>query len=619
MLLTSEQLQKIRQIIEDHHDAFVVNTIGADVVPAEVLERLQAQGLIDVKVESIKDSYIYGQLMAMMQSDRIANMNYNEFKQYLRKNPIPLSEAETHALRMAQQNAGMYCKGLGNRVNITTGDILIEADAVLRARTEGIIRDATALNIARRETVQKLRSDLGWATEDWNRDWHRIAVTEKQNAMQHGVADYYRDEYGGDVLVAKRPMASACKHCLRVYLGSDGQPKIFKLRDLEENGTNVGRKANDYLPVVGVLHPNCCCMLVRVPDGWGFNEEGQLVPGGKLGKHYNSRKELVRAMREENEFQKAFALQDNIVFQDIPIGIENKKGAIRKWKDAEGNTGETKMLCGYGCIKRTNGIDEDEIDVFVGPDPKAEMVYIVEQQIPQTGLYDEQKTMLGFANQKDAEKMYQAHFDRPDFALYTTAMTVDQFKRWVQITKPNKGEMFTKSKSKLRLVIPLEKGLDANVGAATSQAGNRNVTGTGPNYIFQDIPPRPKPQSLKDVGYRPDSRELQEHFFEGFEGQNPLKVDKKVYELENQQRFVRPIVMPDEWGEAQEQAREGSEVRMQRLLDERIINAGRPKNTASVADEKETDRSLIDNDAEDEDEGKFEKKPKIERTPVLKE
>jgi hypothetical protein len=585
-LLTPEDLQEIRQIIEDHHDAFSVNTIGPETVPPDVLARLQDAGLVDVQVESIKDAYVYGQLLAMMQSEKIANMSYAEFKQHLRRNPVPLSAAEIHAIQMAQQNAGMYCRGLGNRVSNATGGILIEADARLRARTEGIIRDATAFNIARRETISQLRSDLGWATGDWKRDWHRIAVTEKQNAMQQGVADHYRSEYGGDVLVAKRAMPDACKHCKRLHNGPDGQPRIFKLRDLENNGTNVGRRAADWLPVVGTVHPNCQCQLIRVPEGWGFDEDGDLVPGGELGRVYEGPDDVLLSIRAEDDLQKAFKLQSQVVFQDIPIAIENKAGTIRRWKDAEGNSGETKMLVGYGYIKRTNGIDEDEVDVFVGPDPRAEMVYVIEQQIPQTGLYDEQKCMLGFGSQSDAEQMYQAHFNRLDFALYTTAMTVEHFKRWLQFSGKSKGEMF-KAKPEdrhLRLVIPLaKKSLDPMIGAATSQAGNRNVVGAGPNYIFHEMPRKPKPQSLKDVGYRPDSRELQEHFFQDFEAENPLKRDREVYEFPEHQRFVRPIEMPDDWEEAAEEAREGHEDRMAYLVDERIRNAGRPKNMAELA------------------------------------
>ena len=587
-LLTPEQLQEIRQIVEDHHDAFVVNTVGPEVVAPEVLARLRDQGLVNVKVESVKDAYIYGQLMAMMQSSQIASMSYEQFKQHVRRNPIPLSEAEIHAVRMAQMNAGQYCKGLGNRVNIATGDILIEADAALRARTEGIIRDATALNIVRRETVQRLKSDLGWATKDWARDWARIAVTEKQTAMQRGVADHYRARYGGDVLVAKRPMPDACRHCKRVYLGPDGQPRIFKLRTLEENGTNVGRKANDWLAVVGTVHPHCQCQLIRVPAGWGFNEEGEMVPGGELGEKYEGSSDLALALLQEGDLQKAFKLQGHLDFQGLPVAIENRKGTTRKWKAPNGESGQTKMYVAYGYIKRTNGIDEDEVDVFVGPDPRAEMVYIVEQQIPETGLYDETKCMIGFPNQKQAEQTYNEHYDRPGFMLYTTAMDMDQFKRWLQETAPKKGEMMEKGETEttppFRLVIPFQKARVPNyIGAATSRAGNRSPSpGTSANYIMADIPPRPVPQSLRDVGYRPDSRELSEHFYQDFEAENPLKVDKEVYHIQNPVRIVRPIKQPKEQEEAAAEAREGHEDRMFYLVNERIRNAGRPKNTADI-------------------------------------
>jgi len=584
-LFTAEQLQEIRQIIEDHHDAFVVNTIGSDAVPADVLARLREKGLVNVKVESIKDAYLYGQLLGLMQSDRIANMSYDEFKAFVKRNPVPLSEAEAHAVRMAQEMAGQACKGLGNRVNQRTGAIMIEADQGLRARTEGIIRDATALNTARRETVSRLKSDLGWASKDWTRDWNRIAVTEKQNAMQHGVADHYRKEFGGDVLVAKRAMPDACKHCKRLHNGPDGQPRIFRLSELEENGTNIGRKAADWLPVVGTVHPHCQCQLIRVPEGWGFDEDGDLVPGGELGVRYDGPEDVERSMRLEDGMQKAFRLQGHVNFKGLPIDIENRAGSIRTWDDGQGGHGETRMAVGYGYIRRTNGIDEDEIDVFVGPDPKAEMVYVIEQQNPKAGgLYDEHKCFVGFPNQPMAESVYLAHYDNPDFMLYTTAMTLDQFKRWIQETGPRKGEMMKASESKYRLVIPLSKARVAPiVGAAGSPAGNRAPSpGTSPNYIMQNVPPRPQPQSLGDVGYRPDSRDLAEGFFGDMDLENPLKVDREVYEFPESERIVRPVEIPEEWNEAQEQAREGADRRMKYLLTESKINAPRPKNTAEV-------------------------------------
>lgn len=586
LLLTPEQLQEIRQIIEDHHDAFAVNTIGAETVSAETLEALREKGLINVKIESVKDAYIYGQMLAMVQSGNVAGMDYSEFKSYLKRNPIPLSVAETHAVQMAQASAGQYCRGLGNRVNLATGATIIEADATLRARTEGIIRDATALNIARRETVQKLKSDLGWATKDWARDWKRIAVTEKQNALQRGIADHYRDQYGPDVLVAKRAMASACPQCQRAYNGPDGQPRIFRLSDLEANGTNVGRKAADTLPVVGAHHPGCLCQMIRVPDGWGFDEDGQMVPGGKLGVVYESEEDMERSLRQEDGLQKAFRLQGHVNFKGLPIAIENRIGTVRKWKDSEGNEGETEMTAGYGYIKRTNGADEDEIDVYVGPDPMSNTVYIVHQQDPATGTYDETKCIVGVSSAVQARALYDAHYDRPDFFSWMEEMTLDAFKRWTHGTAPAKGEMMTKAAPGLRMVLPMQKArVPAEVGAVTGRAAGRSPSqyGTGPNYIMGYIPRRPVPPSLAESGTAPTMRDLLDDFYHDFDMENPLKVDREAYSIrEPLKRVVRPIEIPKDVIEAQVAAREGHEQRMHYLLTEVSRNVARPLNTVEI-------------------------------------
>ncbi|MCK4858015.1 MAG: hypothetical protein KAT58_08610, partial [candidate division Zixibacteria bacterium] len=455
MLLTLDQLREVRQIVEDHHHAFVANVIDLAAVAPDIVKRLKAKGMIAPEVESIKDSYLYGQLVASLESAKVAKMSYGEFKKYLARNPIPLSAAEHHAVQMAQMSAAQYCAGLGNRVNLDTGAVLIEADAKLRARMVEEITDATAQNIARRQSVKSLKTDLGWIAKDWARDWTRIAVTEKQNAMQHGQADSYRKQYGDDVLVAKRVLAGACQHCMRVYNDPNGQPRIFKLSTLEANGTNVGRKAADYRATLGPLHPFCVCATVRIPAGWGFDAKGDLVPDGKLGYVYDDEGDLMLAMREEATLRKAFKLQGHIEYQGLSIAVENRKGSTRKWKDADGNTGKTKMQVAYGYLKRTRGADGDEIDCFVGPDPRAENVYVVEQLNPATDIYDESKAMIGFGSQDLAVACYREHYDKPDkFILTVSPMKMDQFKRWIGVTMPVKADGLQKG---LRLVIPLEK------------------------------------------------------------------------------------------------------------------------------------------------------------------
>jgi hypothetical protein len=436
MPLTPDQILEIQDIIELHHNAFIANTIGHDALPDEVIDELRDKGLLNKESKDlIKKIYEYGQVLGKLNSPQASQMSYNRFEDYIQKNPQPLTQMQQRAVRMAQVNAGQYCMGLGNVIEKDTGRTLIEADQRFRIAYEDKIKNLTALNAARRESIEKLRSDLGWSTGDWARDMKRIAVTEIMYSTQQGQADYLRKKYGEDVYVARIPNPGACKHCIRLHIGPDGQPRIFKLSTLEEHGSNVGRKQNDWQAVVGPVHPNCVCNMISVPKGWGFNEEGDLIPGGKLGEIYQEPEELERALIEENLFYKSLKAKVNIVFQGIPIAIETPKGDKRKWINGDGSIGETIMYgASYGFVKNTTSMDEEELDVFIGPFKDSPVVYIIDQKNPDNELYDEQKCMLGFRNEEHALNVYRMNYDNPDDFIYDcSSMDIEAFKRWCGI------------------------------------------------------------------------------------------------------------------------------------------------------------------------------------------
>ena len=436
MPLTPDQILEIQDIIELHHNAFIANTIGHDALPDEVIDELRDKGLLNKESKDlIKKIYEYGQVLGKLNSPQASQMSYNRFEDYIQKNPQPLTQMQQRAVRMAQVNAGQYCMGLGNVIEKDTGRTLIEADQRFRIAYEDKIKNLTALNAARRESIEKLRSDLGWSTGDWARDMKRIAVTEIMYSTQQGQADYLRKKYGEDVYVARIPNPGACKHCIRLHIGPDGQPRIFKLSTLEEHGSNVGRKQNDWQAVVGPVHPNCVCNMISVPKGWGFNEEGDLIPGGKLGEIYQEPEELERALIEENLFYKSLKVKANIVFQGIPIAIETPKGDKRKWINGDGSIGETIMYgASYGFVKNTTSMDEEELDVFIGPFKDSPVVYIIDQKNPDNELYDEQKCMLGFRNEEHALNVYRMNYDNSDDFIYDcSSMDIEAFKRWCGI------------------------------------------------------------------------------------------------------------------------------------------------------------------------------------------
>ncbi len=113
----------------------------------------------------------------------------------------------------------------------------------------------------------------------------------------------------------------------------------------------------------------------------------------------------------------------HIRIQGMDLSIENEKGTRRKpeWP---------KLHCDYGYIKRTTGADGDHVDVFVGPSPGSEIVYIIDQ-LNSIGKFDEHKAMVGFTSKQQAVEAYKKCYTSSQKVGRVTAMTVGQFKTWL--------------------------------------------------------------------------------------------------------------------------------------------------------------------------------------------
>jgi inorganic pyrophosphatase len=93
----------------------------------------------------------------------------------------------------------------------------------------------------------------------------------------------------------------------------------------------------------------------------------------------------------------------------------------------------------YGYIRGTVGKDKDHVDCYIGPNPEAETVFIVHQNDPTTGEYDEDKVMLGFDSENEARKAYLSQYDRLGFLGEIDAMDIETFKEKAFDPK-NKGK-----------------------------------------------------------------------------------------------------------------------------------------------------------------------------------
>ena len=132
-----------------------------------------------------------------------------------------------------------------------------------------------------------------------------------------------------------------------------------------------------------------------------------------------------------------------VKWNGLEIAIENPKGSRRSGKDPSGREWSVEMPDHYGYIRRTAGADGDQVDVYVGPNPKSEKVYVVEQRDLRTEKFDEHKALVGYDGLTDAMSAYDRAFsDGRGFERIKDIqeMSVDEFKAWVKSDKPKKAK-----------------------------------------------------------------------------------------------------------------------------------------------------------------------------------
>jgi phage-related protein (TIGR01555 family) len=116
----------------------------------------------------------------------------------------------------------------------------------------------------------------------------------------------------------------------------------------------------------------------------------------------------------------------------MTIAVENPRGSIRRGQDVNGKQWQAKMAHHYGFIKGVRGADGDELDAFVGPNFKAPMAHVINQNDPNTGEFDEHKVMLGFDSPEAARKGYDDSFNAEWKGFDSmVSLPMDQFKQWI--------------------------------------------------------------------------------------------------------------------------------------------------------------------------------------------
>ncbi len=162
--------------------------------------------------DGVERAYVYGRVLSLATTEAeraaVRAMSVAELMDAVEE--VRLTPDERASVEWARYHAGELARGLGNVVNADMRTVAIEADRALRGRYVAEIAEGVAAGLTRRDAWRQMASALGHKTTDWARDMRRVAATEKQAAVEEGVADGIQQRSGAEAGVAKVPEPGAC-------------------------------------------------------------------------------------------------------------------------------------------------------------------------------------------------------------------------------------------------------------------------------------------------------------------------------------------------------------------------------------------------------------------------
>lgn len=280
MVTSKIALELIRRIVERNYNRLMIAVLGDDNVSQTVRDEfpnLQGKSLLEL-------AYYHNYLNEEGKAD--SPESFAEMKaQQSQPGALPLGSGHKFSVDFLNSNLQQLMNKQMNEVESSIiGAILDNNNNFKSDALKDITREDHIEDILKDQTLNdlftKIKNKLdGKATSDWK----RIINTEVSNAIGQGstdrvvVANKNADSNEVYVFRINPEDSKTCRYCRKFYIDTDGSPKLYRLSTLLGNGTNYGKKAEEWQPTTGSTHPNCRdSQVIELRPGY------VLLPGGKV-------------------------------------------------------------------------------------------------------------------------------------------------------------------------------------------------------------------------------------------------------------------------------------------------------------------------------------------------
>lgn len=219
-LFTESEISRLLGIIDRNIIVLVAKVLGKESLTSLDKLILRQHNIDFNKIASnlppYWKAYLFGRLTGQLTVPQAAQIDYNNFNKYLiQKQYTPPTSREIAEYRAASRRTYEYIKGMGERQKKALNTFISEGELeylveTKRQETVKVVKERMDDGILRRQSVQKITSNIGHQLKSWNQDWGRIVETECQNIYTLGTAQNIMDVHGVDARVYFDVFPGAC-------------------------------------------------------------------------------------------------------------------------------------------------------------------------------------------------------------------------------------------------------------------------------------------------------------------------------------------------------------------------------------------------------------------------
>lgn len=311
-MLTNAQIHSLLGLIDRQIIFFAGSTLGPSVLTDQERNVLTENGIDPDGIyredrDPVVQNFHLGILSNILSDERTRNMTHDQLIKYINSGQhIPLNEREKATIDSIRMQSMADIRANRNRIFQDVNGVVVNAFNNARANQEEFIRSRIIDSNAERSARKYISREIAKITGDWSRNFDKSVQYISHTALNEGRAAVVQRRYGTnkEAKVYFQVQAGACAHCVKHYLtnGAGSEPRIFTLKELHANGSNIGRKAAEWRPTIHALHVHCRCLLTEYIPGTEWDGEKFTFPKDAPVKPATNRPKIRIVFNGEEHF-----------------------------------------------------------------------------------------------------------------------------------------------------------------------------------------------------------------------------------------------------------------------------------------------------------------------------